>query len=89
LHAFLTNLTDATISLPPHLVRHHLGPLSGLLASLRTVYAKHLQAQALGLIGSAEFLGNPMALVKSLSEGITDFVGQPVAALSDGSDVCV
>ncbi len=87
LHAFLTNLTDATISLPAHHVRHHLGPLSGLLSSLRTVYAKHLQAQALGLIGSAEFLGNPMALVKSLSEGITDFVGQPVAALSDGSDV--
>lgn len=73
----LGNIDQANIQLSGKLFNDYTGTTDTLASSLQQAYTKKALSQVLPLLGSFEFLGNPVGMVTSLGTGVTDFFYEP------------
>ncbi|KAJ3015263.1 hypothetical protein HKX48_004689 [Thoreauomyces humboldtii] len=74
----LGNIHDAPLRLNALELRHPNVTPNQLLDSIFTHYQQELVGQVHKIIGSADFLGNPVGLFNNVSSGVSDFFYEPL-----------
>lgn len=69
----LVRFEDANVELDPFVKSHPFEPLEFLMNSIIEHYKGELSSQAAKILGSVDFLGNPLGLFNDLSMGIVEF----------------
>lgn len=73
----LANVNDAPIKLNSLYMANVRVPLSSLLQAVQTHYGQQFFYQVHKIIGSADFLGNPVGLFNTISSGVWDIFYEP------------
>lgn len=71
------NINDAPIKLNALLIENVRSPIPILLQSVSTHYGQSFFYQVHKILGSADFLGNPVGLFNNLSSGVLDIFYEP------------
>lgn len=77
----LISFENAKVQLQSFTKENSLEDLSSLWKSIADHYKKQLQRQAAKILGSVDFLGNPLGFVNDVTEGLTDLAGGNVGGL--------
>lgn len=85
----LVRFENAPVQLSPFIVAQYFGTTDFLWDSFRTFYAAQLKGQAMRILGTVDFLGNPLGLFNDVAGGISELltegsVGGFVAGLAHG-----
>lgn len=67
----LIKFEDALINFEKFTDKHHFETMDAYLNAIKSHYKQELKWQAASILGSVDFLGNPMGLANDLSEGVT------------------
>jgi len=78
------NLDNASVGLNALILQDITCELDDLVARIRTHYTRHLTQQMYKIVGSADFLGNPVGLFNNFSKGFGDFFYEPVHGMVEG-----
>ncbi|XP_015598611.1 vacuolar protein sorting-associated protein 13D isoform X2 [Cephus cinctus] len=70
----LIKFEDATIELEPFIKRHPFESSQFLIHSIIKHYKDELKWQAAVILGSVDFLGNPLGFVNDVSEGVSGLI---------------
>ncbi|XP_033219342.1 vacuolar protein sorting-associated protein 13D isoform X2 [Belonocnema kinseyi] len=70
----LIKFEDATIDLEPFIRMHPFESRQFLMHSIVKHYIDELKWQAAVILGSVDFLGNPLGFVNDVSEGVSSFI---------------
>ncbi|XP_048580764.1 intermembrane lipid transfer protein VPS13D isoform X3 [Nematostella vectensis] len=70
----LFNLEDATLDLESFIRDHPFESLNSHLDSMSKHYTEELRSQTAAIVGSIDFLGNPMGLLNDVSSGLEGLV---------------
>ena len=70
----LISFEDANIDLAPFVRFHPFEPVGFLTNAVIKHYQEELQSQAVLILGSTDFLGNPIGFLNDLSEGVSGLV---------------
>lgn len=70
----LIKFEDATIELEPFVKKHPFESSQFLMHSIIKHYKDELKWQAAVILGSVDFLGNPLGLVNDVSEGVSGLI---------------
>ena len=70
----LITFEDATIELAPFSRAHPFETLPFLLATVMKHYQDEMLSQAVLILGSTDFLGNPLGFLNDVQEGVSGFV---------------
>ena len=73
----LANIDESTLKLKKVNLTQVFGNLSDVLDIIKNKYTMHFKRDILKLIGSIDFLGNPVKLVSTVYSGLHDFVCLP------------
>lgn len=74
----MASVHNAPIRLNGRMFEHVRGSVSVIVWSLAQKYKNEILTQAYKLLGSLEFLGNPVGLVSNMGSGLADFFTEPV-----------
>lgn len=74
----LIKFEDAVINFDKFCDRHHFETMEVYLAAIKAHYKQELKWQAASILGSVDFLGNPLGFANDLSDGV-------VALIKDGN----
>lgn len=77
----ITNIDRAPICLNALMLERPFASQSDLVSSIRKHYRSQLVQQLYKLVGSFEFLGNPVGLVSNLGTGMKDFFYEPAQGI--------
>ena len=77
----ITNIDRAPICLNALMLERPFASQSELVSSIRKHYRAQLLHQLYKLVGSFEFLGNPVGLVSNLGTGMKDFFYEPAQGI--------
>ncbi|RMZ85113.1 hypothetical protein DV738_g388, partial [Chaetothyriales sp. CBS 135597] len=77
----LGNVNDAPIKLNALLLENARLPVHSLLSNIQAHYTQDVLGQVHVILGSADFLGNPVGLFNSVSSGIADIFYEPYQGL--------
>jgi len=80
----LTNLDRAPLTLGAFVRRNIVHSTVSLVAEIGVWYSTNVVVELYKLVGSADWLGNPVGLVSSISKGVTDLVYKPAEAFMVG-----
>ncbi|KAI8844441.1 hypothetical protein BJ741DRAFT_543605 [Chytriomyces cf. hyalinus JEL632] len=72
------NMHDAPIRLNALEIYHPIVTLSQLVDLMLTFYSQEIVGQLHKVIGSADFLGNPVGLFNNIGSGVKDFFYEPI-----------
>ncbi|KAJ3031870.1 UNVERIFIED_CONTAM: hypothetical protein HDU68_011629 [Siphonaria sp. JEL0065] len=72
------NIHDAPIRLNALEIHHPIVTLSSLVDLMMKFYSQEIVGQLHKIIGSADFLGNPVGLFSNVSSGVKDFFYEPI-----------
>ncbi|KAI8610486.1 hypothetical protein BC830DRAFT_1069804 [Chytriomyces sp. MP71] len=72
------NIHDAPIRLNALEIYHPIVTLSQLVDLMLTFYSQEIVGQLHKVIGSADFLGNPVGLFNNVGSGVKDFFYEPI-----------
>ena len=78
----ITNIDKAPIELNALVLERPFATQQELISSVRKHYKMQLVHQLYKLIGSFEFLGNPVGLVNNLGTGFHDFFYEPAQGIT-------
>lgn len=70
----LIKFEDAVVNFDKFCDRHHFETLEVYLSAIKTHYKQELKWQAASILGSVDFLGNPLGFANDLSEGVTSLL---------------
>lgn len=70
----LIKFEDAVIGFDKFSDRHHFETLELYFSAVRSHYKQELKRQAALILGSVDFLGNPLGFASDLSEGVTNLL---------------
>lgn len=70
----LIKFEDAVINFDKFCDRHHFETLEIYLAAIKSHYKQELKWQAASILGSVDFLGNPLGFASDLSEGVSSLL---------------
>ncbi|XP_077998114.1 intermembrane lipid transfer protein VPS13D-like [Glandiceps talaboti] len=70
----LVGFEDAHVDLDPFVKIHPFERRSILISAILTHYAEELKSQAAKILGSVDFLGNPVGLLSDVAGGVSDLV---------------
>lgn len=70
----LLKFEDALISFDKFCDRHHFETSEVYLAAIKSHYKQELKWQAASILGSVDFLGNPLGFANDLSEGVSSLL---------------
>lgn len=70
----LITFEDATIELAPFSRAHPFETLPFLVATVMKHYQDEMLSQAVLILGSTDFLGNPLGFLNDVQEGVSGFV---------------
>ena len=70
----LISFEDANIDLAPFIKFHPFEPIEFLTNAAIKHYQEELQSQAVLILGSTDFLGNPIGFLNDLTEGVSGLV---------------
>ncbi|XP_071113916.1 intermembrane lipid transfer protein VPS13D-like [Haliotis cracherodii] len=76
-HAQSTTLVafeDAKVDLDPYVRSHPFETSSFLISEIMSHYTEELKSQAAKILGSVDFLGNPLGLFNDVTEGISGLI---------------
>eukprot|EP00898_Chlorokybus_atmophyticus_P008933 jgi/Chlat1/9040/Chrsp94S09266 len=77
----LADVEGASLRLSPLVLRHPLAGWTALQGIGARHYTRQIYKELFKVLGSADFLGNPVGLLQSLSIGMWDFVATPAWGL--------
>ncbi|RMZ86779.1 hypothetical protein DV736_g5997, partial [Chaetothyriales sp. CBS 134916] len=77
----LGNVNDAPIKLNALILENARLPVHSLLSNIQAHYTQDVLRQIHVILGSADFLGNPVGLFNSVSSGIADIFYEPYQGL--------
>lgn len=77
----LANVEGARVSLGALSLAHPLGSVGALKGRLARHYTRQVLQVVYTVLGSVDFLGNPMSFMHSLGSGMWDFVSAPAVSL--------
>jgi len=77
----LANLDNAQISLNTLILQHPFSTQQELINRISKHYYLQLLREVYKIVGSFDFLGNPVSLVSNLGTGVYDFFYEPVQGL--------
>jgi len=80
--SLLTDLDKAPLALNGLVMEHVFSSQEDLINRLVKHYATSLLAQSYLIIGSADFLGNPVSLISNLGTGVMDFFVEPLKGIT-------
>ncbi|PRP88859.1 hypothetical protein PROFUN_00327 [Planoprotostelium fungivorum] len=80
------NLDNAPIRLNALIIQEAFCEMSDLQSRIQTHYTRQVIQEVYKILGSADFLGNPVGLFNSFSKGVGDFFFEPAAGLIEGPD---
>ncbi|KAI9340870.1 hypothetical protein BDR26DRAFT_820276 [Obelidium mucronatum] len=72
------NIHDAPIRLNALEIHHPIVTLSSLVDLMMKFYSQEIVGQLHKIIGSADFLGNPVGLFSNVGSGVKDFFYEPI-----------
>ena len=75
------NVNDAPIKLNALMLENARQPISALIANIQAHYTQEVLRQIHIILGSADFLGNPVGLFNNVSSGIADIFYEPYQGL--------
>jgi vacuolar protein sorting-associated protein 13A/C len=84
--ALAGNIHDAPLRLNARHVVNASGTADSLLTGLTGFYVRQGLMEVYKILGSLEFLGNPVALVSNLGDGVFDFFYEPMQGLMKGPE---
>uniref|UniRef100_A0A336MDN8 CSON015545 protein n=1 Tax=Culicoides sonorensis TaxID=179676 RepID=A0A336MDN8_CULSO len=70
----LIKFEDAVISFEKFVDRHHFETLEAYINAIKSHYKQELKWQAATILGSVDFLGNPLGFANDLSEGFSGLI---------------
>lgn len=70
----LIKFEDAVIDFEKFTDKHHFETMEVYLRAIRTHYKQQLKWQAAFILGSVDFLGNPLGFASDLSEGVSGLI---------------
>ncbi|GAB0099028.1 Vacuolar protein sorting-associated protein 13D [Sergentomyia squamirostris] len=70
----LIKFEDAVIEFEKFTDRHHFETLEVYLSAVKSHYKKELKWQAGSILGSVDFLGNPLGFANDVSEGVSGLI---------------
>ena len=82
----VAKVENAPIRLNALCLSHSFAPLDALVNEIATHYRSQTLGQAYLILGSADFLGNPIRLIQNFTTGVYDFIYQPVQGLTSPSE---
>ncbi|RMZ76184.1 hypothetical protein DV737_g4952, partial [Chaetothyriales sp. CBS 132003] len=77
----LGNVNDAPIKLNALILENARLPVNSLISNIQAHYTQDVLRQIHVILGSADFLGNPVGLFNSVSSGIVDIFYEPYQGL--------
>lgn len=77
----LMRFEDAKISLEPFRKTYSLETFSFLFDAIVNHYRKELKSQAAKILGSVDFLGNPLGFMNDVTDGITELIDGNIGGL--------
>jgi len=75
------NVNDAPIKLNALMLENARLPITALLANIQSFYTQEVLRQIHVILGSADFLGNPVGLFQNVSSGFADIFYEPYQGL--------
>lgn len=75
------NVNDAPIKLNALMIENARIPISALVANIQNHYTQEVLRQVHVILGSADFLGNPVGLFNNISSGVADIFYEPYQGL--------
>lgn len=75
------NINDAPIRMNSLLIENVRVPIPTLMQNIQTHYGQNFFYQIHNVLGSADFLGNPVGLFNNVSSGVMDFFYEPYQGL--------
>lgn len=75
------NINDAPIRMNALLIENVRVPIPTLVQNIQTHYGQNFFYQIHNVLGSADFLGNPVGLFNNVSSGVMDFFYEPYQGL--------
>jgi vacuolar protein sorting-associated protein 13A/C len=75
----LGNVNDAPIRLNALVLENTLSSTSVLLDRISLHYSQEFYSQLYRVVGSADFLGNPIGLFNTVSSGVVDIFYEPIS----------
>ena len=72
----LVRFENAHVKLDPFVKHHPFETASFLYDSIKKHYTEQLVSQAVKILGSTDFLGNPVGLLADVSEGMSELVNE-------------
>eukprot|EP00850_Spirogloea_muscicola_P014797 SM000108S14241 [mRNA] locus=s108:273586:291541:- [translate_table: standard] len=78
----LADVEEASVHLKELTLRHPLGSLEALRDMVGRHYVRQLLQVSYQILGSADFLGNPINFLATLGSGLWDFLAFPVVGLA-------
>lgn len=70
----LIKFEDAAVELEPFIKRHPFETAQFLINSILKHFKQELKWQAAFILGSVDFLGNPLGFMNDVSEGVTGLI---------------
>ena len=77
LTAAIGNITDAPIQLNALIMEHPIFTVPMMMALITQHYTQETVGQVHKILGSADFLGNPVGLFNAISSGVKDVFYEP------------
>jgi vacuolar protein sorting-associated protein 13A/C len=78
---YLTPVSEAPITLGGMLVENAFSSRPEFIQNVTTHYTRQFISQAFKLLGSFDFLGNPVSMISGLGSGVYTFVHEPAKAI--------
>ena len=75
------NVNDAPVKMNALMLENARLPLHALMANVQNHYTQEVLRQVHVILGSADFLGNPVGLFNSISSGVADIFYEPYQGL--------
>ena len=75
------NVNDAPVKMNALMLENARLPLTALMANIQNHYTQEVLRQVHVILGSADFLGNPVGLFNSISSGVADIFYEPYQGL--------
>ncbi|XP_053954772.1 intermembrane lipid transfer protein Vps13D [Anastrepha ludens] len=70
----LVKFEDALIEFDKFCDKHHFEPLEVYLKAIKSHYVNQIKRHAAAILGSVDFLGNPLGFANDLSEGVSGLI---------------
>ncbi len=80
----LTNVEASSINLDALRLEHVFGSTGEVFSKIYGYYTEHLIKTALKLIGSIDFIGNPIKFFHTIATGVKDFIYKPIQGFVHG-----